>query len=285
MTEIRLTRLVHRYPGTGAAALDGLDLTIPAGSTLGLLGRNGSGKSTLIAHLVGILRPTAGRVLVGGRDAAELRVAELARIVGVAIQDPARQIVARRVADEIAFGPRMLGIRGVALEAAVTDALAATGLTDAADENPWDLGPSRRRLLGIAAVLAMRTPIVVLDEPTAGLDDRERERVGAIVRQLTEAGRTTLVATHDVRFAAEHLDRLVLLDAGRILLDGTPAELLRSERSPVLAAAGIAPPPVAREGERLGLVPTPSDAAFVAALRCAESEGRAGSRPLEEGLT
>lgn len=270
MTAIRLDGVVHRYPGAATPTLDGLDLAIAPGTAVALMGRNGSGKSTLLAHLVGILRPEAGRVLLHDRDAADLRVAELARIVGVAGQDPARQLVARRVADEVAFGPRMLGVRGDALVAAVDAALAATGLTDRAAANPWDLGPSERRLLALASVLAMRTPIVVLDEPTAGLDDRERARVGAVVAAVVREGRTLLVATHDVRFAAEHAERIVVLAGGRVAWDGAPAALPAAADAGALADAGVAPPPVALLGARVGLGPTPTDAAFAAALRARE---------------
>lgn len=267
MIGIRLAQVVHRYPGADAPALDGVDLEIAPGSAVALLGRNGSGKSTLLAHLVGLLRPTSGRVLLDGRDAASLRVAECARLVGVATQDPAAGIVARRVGETVAFGPRMLGLRGPSLAAAVGEALAAAGLADRATMNPWDLGPSERRLLGIAAVLAMRTPVVVLDEPTAGLDDRERARVGAIADVLAAEGRTLLVATHDVRFAAERTTRIVVLAGGRVAWDGPPTALPAAAAAGALTDAGVAPPPVALLGARLGLGATPTDAAFVAALR------------------
>ncbi|MFO1538874.1 MAG: energy-coupling factor ABC transporter ATP-binding protein [Chloroflexota bacterium] len=271
MNAIELAGVVHRYPGADAPALDGLDLAIATGTSVALMGRNGSGKSTLLAHLVGILRPDAGRVAVGGRDTAGLRVAELARIVGVAGQDPARQIVARRVADEVAFGPRMLGMQADACAASVAAALAATGLAERAAENPWDLGPAERRLLALASVLAMRTPIVVLDEPTAGLDDRERERVGGIAASSVAEGRTLLVATHDVRFAAERTERIVVLAGGRVAWDGAPAGLPVAAAAGALADAGLAPPPVALLGARLGLGPTPTDGTFAAAVRAREA--------------
>ena len=117
---------------------------------MAIVGQNGRGKATLVRHLNGLLRPSSGRVLLDGADIAARHVAALARTVGLAFQDPDRQIFAGRVRAEVAFGPRNLGLRGAALDAAVADAVAAVGLDDAADANPYDLGHSRRKLVAIA---------------------------------------------------------------------------------------------------------------------------------------
>src|SRR5207244_7804357 len=134
-------------------------------------------------------------------------------------------IFAGRVRSEVAFGPRNLGRRGAELERAVEDALVATGLETEADTNPYDLGFSRRKLLALASVLAMGTPVVVLDEPTTGQDARGIERVRAIVAGLAAEGRTVIAISHDMRFAAESFERIVVMRDGRIVLDGTPAEV------------------------------------------------------------
>ncbi|MFH0751552.1 MAG: ABC transporter ATP-binding protein, partial [Chloroflexota bacterium] len=196
---IELEGLVHVYP-EGTRALAGVHLRVAAGEAVAIVGQNGSGKSTLVRHLNGLLRPTEGAVRVDGRDTAGVRVARLAALVGLAFQDPDRQIFAGRVRAEVAFGPRNLGLRGAALDGAVADALAAVGLGDAAEANPYDLGYSRRKLLAIASVLAMRTPIVILDEPTTGQDLRGAARVQEIVRGLVAEGRTVLAVSHDMRF-------------------------------------------------------------------------------------
>ena len=146
---IRTEGLVHVYGG-GTRALDGVDLTIRRGERIAIVGQNGSGKTTLIRHFNGLLRPTEGRVLVDGADAVDRRVASLAAIVGLAFQDPDRQIFAGRVRGEVSFGPRNLGKSGPDLERAIDDALIATGLDKDAQTNPYDLGYSRWRIQACA---------------------------------------------------------------------------------------------------------------------------------------
>lgn len=218
---IRCEGLVHAYPD-GTRALDGLDLSIERGERVAIVGRNGSGKSTLVRHWNGLLRPTAGRVLIDGVPTEGRRVAELARVVGLTFQDPDRQLFARTCRAEVAFGARNVGLRGRALETAVAAALDGVGLAGRAAANPYDLGPSKRRLLTLACVLAMRTPIVVLDEPTMGLDTLEIARVSAVVASLATEGRTVVAISHDARFVASSFDRAVPLDAGRVVEDGPP---------------------------------------------------------------
>jgi energy-coupling factor transporter ATP-binding protein EcfA2 len=216
---IRCEGLAHAYPD-GTRALDGIDLEIEAGERVALVGRNGSGKSTLVRHWNGLLRPTAGRVHIDGTSTEGRRVAELARIVSLTFQDPDQQLFARTCRSEVAFGAHNVGLRGDALQRAVESALYACGLADRAGENPHDLGPSRRRLLGVAAVLAMGTPVVVLDEPTMGLDGREVGRLQAVVASLAAEGRTVVAVSHDARFVAESFARVVRLDGGRVVSDG-----------------------------------------------------------------
>jgi energy-coupling factor transport system ATP-binding protein len=216
---IRCEGLVFEY-ADGTRALDGLDLSIAGGERVSITGRNGSGKSTLVRHWNGLLRPTAGRVLVDGATTEGRRVAELARIVGLTFQDPDRQLFERTCAREVAFGARNVGLRGRELDAAVDSALDAVGLVDRSGANPYDLGPSKRRLLALASVLAMHTPVVVLDEPTMGLDQGEIDRVIGAVTELAAGGRTVVAISHDARFVARAFDRVIRLDAGRIVADG-----------------------------------------------------------------
>ena len=262
---IELEGLVHVYP-EGTRALAGVSLRVAAGEAVAIVGQNGSGKSTLVRHLNGLLRPTQGVVRVGGRDTAGVRVARLAALVGLAFQDPDRQIFAGHVRAEVAFGPRNLGVRGAALDGAVADALAAVGLGEAADANPYDLGYSRRKLLAIASVLAMRTPIVILDEPTTGQDLRGVALVREIVAGLVAERRTVLAVSHDMRFVAETFGRVVVMREGRIVFDGTPAQVFAAAAWPVLASTWLEPPLAARVGARLGLGSTPTEAALVEAL-------------------
>jgi energy-coupling factor transport system ATP-binding protein len=262
---IELRSLVHIYPD-GTRAVDGVDLTVGDGERLAIIGQNGSGKSTLVRHLNGLLRPTAGEVLIGGQPTADRRVAGLAADVGLVFQDPDRQIFAGRVRTEVGFGPRNLGRRGAALDAAVADALSAVGLAADADRNPYDLGFSKRKLLALASILAMRTPIVVLDEPTTGQDLRGVEQIQRLVADLSAAGRTVIAVSHDMRFVAETFARVVVMERGRLILDGTPAEVFAAGNWDALARTYVEPPLAARIGARLGLGSTPTNGALVEAL-------------------
>ena len=262
---IEIEGLVHVYPD-GTRALDGVDLRIGTGERVAIVGQNGSGKSTLVRHLNGLLRPTEGRVLIDGGDTADRRVAHLAAQVGLVFQDPDRQIFAGTVRAEVAFGPKNLGRRRPELEAAVERALDAVGLTAAREMNPYDLGYSRRKLLALASILAMETPIVVLDEPTTGQDARGSERVARVVADLSAAGRTVIAISHDMRFVAETFERVVVMRVGRIVLDGTPDEVFAEANWPTLASTYLEPPLASRVGARSGLGSTPTEATLVAAL-------------------
>jgi energy-coupling factor transport system ATP-binding protein len=262
---VRCEALGFVYPD-GTRALTGVDLAIPRGQRVAIVGQNGSGKSTLVRQFNGLLRPTEGRILVEGVPVGTRHVAELARTVGLAFQDPDRQIFAGRCRAEVAFGARNVGLRGPALDAAVEDALASVGLLDAADTNPYDLGYSRRKLLALASILAMGTPIVVLDEPTTGQDARGMARVRAIVERLATAGRTVIAISHDMRFVAETFDRVVVMGAGRVILDGSPADVFAEPAWPGLRSTYLEPPLAARVGARLGLGSTPTEDALVEAL-------------------
>ncbi|HTK45593.1 MAG TPA: ABC transporter ATP-binding protein [Patescibacteria group bacterium] len=262
---IRCEGLGFTYPD-GTRALDGIDLEIRAGERVAIIGQNGSGKSTLVRLWNGLLRPTEGRVVVDGRPTQGRRVAELARVVGLAFQDPDRQIFAARCRTEVAFGARNVGLRGARLEAAIDGALRAVGLEAAGNDNPYDLGYSRRKLLSLASILAMGTPVVVLDEPTTGQDARGVARVRGIVDQLGAEARTVVAISHDIEFVAETFERVVVMGAGRVLLDGTPESIFAADSWQVLGSTNVTPPLAARVGDRLGVGSTPSIRALVAAL-------------------
>ncbi len=269
---LRTEGLVHVYAGE-TRAVDGVDVSIGRGERVAIVGQNGSGKSTLVRHFNGLLRPTEGRVLVDGRDTAGQRVAHLAATVGLVFQDPDRQVFAAKVRSEVAFGPKNLGLAGADLEAAVGAALVATGLERDADTNPYDLGYSRRKLLALASILAMGTPVVVLDEPTTGQDARGVERVHAVVADLSAAGRTVVAISHDMRFVAEAFQRVIVMRDGRIVLDGTPAGVFAEAAWPTLASTFLEPPLAARIGARLGVGSTPTDTALLAALASSSARG------------
>ncbi len=264
--ELRLEAVSHVYEQGDVRALDEVSLTIGPGEVVALVGQNGSGKTTLVRHLNGLLRPTTGQVLVDGQDAARRTVAQLARDVGLVFQDPDRQIFAGSVRSEIEFGPRNVGLRGDELRAAADGAMAAVGLADAARTNPYDLGASRRKLLALASVLAMRTPVLVLDEPTTGQDMAGVERVRHALREARNAGRTVIAISHDMEFVATEFERVVVMGGGRILADGPPAEVFAPSGWELLASTYLEPPLAARVGDRIGLGSTPTQAALLTAL-------------------
>ncbi|HET9416128.1 MAG TPA: ABC transporter ATP-binding protein [Candidatus Limnocylindria bacterium] len=266
MADIALEGLVHVYREGSVRALDGISLRIASGERVALVGQNGSGKTTLVRHLNGLLRPTEGRVTIGGTDAASMTVAQLAARVGLVFQDPDRQVFSGSVRSEVEFGPRNLGRRGGELAAAVETALAATGLEDEEKTNPYDLGQSRRKLLALASVLAMRTPVLVLDEPTTGQDARGVRRVRATIDAVSRQGRTVVAISHDMGFVAEAFERVVVMRDGQIILDGPPSEVFASQHRDTLRSTFLEPPLPAVIGERLGLGATPSDEALMAAL-------------------
>lgn len=266
MTDLAFEAVTFRYPRGGALALDGIHLRIPAGQRVALVGQNGSGKTTLVRHLNGLLRPTSGRVLHDGNDVASRTVAELAHSVGLAFQDPDRQIFAGSVRSEVEFGPRNLGMRGSALGVAVDGALAAVGLEAEAGTNPYDLGASRRKLLALASVQSMGTPVLVLDEPTTGQDMRGVEIVQRVIERAHAAGRTVIAISHDMEFVAGAFDRVVVLRAGKVILDGTPARVFGEAAWGTLRSTYLEPPLSAVIGSRLGLDGTPTEDALLAAL-------------------
>jgi energy-coupling factor transport system ATP-binding protein len=263
---LALQDVSFRFPD-GTEALREVTLEIEGGRRLALVGQNGSGKSTLVRQLNGLLRPTSGRVLIDGRDIADRRVAQLAAIVGLAFQNPDRQIFSRTVGDEVAFGPRNLGRRGEELVRRSRDALAAVELAGLEQVHPYDLGYTQRKLLAIASVLAMDTPVVILDEPTTGQDATGIRLLADLVTRLSAEGRTVIAISHDMRFVAETFERIVVMREGTIVLDGPPAEVFARQNWDTLGTTFLDPPFAARIGEQLGVGATPTEAALVDALR------------------
>lgn len=240
---VDLQQLRFAYEG-GAQALDGVDLRIPRGQFLAIVGPNGGGKSTLARHLNGLLRPQAGSVAILGRPAQDQSVGELARQVGYVFQNPDQQIFAPSVREEVAYGPQNLGLRGDKLAERVAEALAAFGLAELADMPPAVLGYGLRRLVTIASVWAMQPAIWVLDEPTTGLDAHYTGLLLDRLRHLHQAGRTILLITHDLRLVAAAAQRVIVLHQGRVALDGSPTTVLADGER--LAAFGLRPPPIVR---------------------------------------
>lgn len=262
--ELRFRDVRFRYP-SGVEALQGVALEVPAGQRLAIVGQNGAGKTTLVRHLNGIFQPTAGKVNVGDWESAGRSIAELSSRVGYVFQNPDEQLFAKTVKDDVAFGPRNLGYDEQRSAELVTRALELTGLTEHADHHPHHLSLSERKRVALAAVLAMDTPVVVLDEPTTGQDGRGVAMIARIVRTLHEEGRTVVAITHDMDFCAENFDRVVVMAQGQVHADGAPGEVFAQDA--VLELARVEPPQLMRLARALGWPETPvSPQEFVSAL-------------------
>ena len=204
-----------RFAYAGDDVLRCVLLSVSAGESVALLGRNGAGKTTLTRMLMGLVRPRTGRVSVGDWDVAGRRPHEMARRVGYAFQHADQQLFARSIHEDVAFGPLRLGLG----DGHVDEVLAELGLAQARDRHPYDLPAPLRKLVTIAGVLAMRTGVLVLDEPTAGFDRELRSRVVRSLRRRLEAGVTLVVITHDLALVADLARREVVLEEGRIARD------------------------------------------------------------------
>jgi len=225
---LRVEGLTYAYPD-GSVALRGVDLTVGEGERVALLGPNGAGKTTLVLHLNGVLHGGAGTVEVGGlrveaRDRA--RLSEIRRRVGIVFQDPDDQLFMPTVAEDVAFGPANLGLRGAELSERVDEALEAVGMAEHRDQVPHHLSFGQRRRVAVATVLAMRPQLLVLDEPSSNLDPASRRELAEILQRLPV---TVLMVTHDLPYAMQLCPRSVILDGGRIAADGATAGLLADD--------------------------------------------------------
>lgn len=259
--------------GPGAQALDGVSLEVPVRATTAIVGQTGSGKSTLLRLLCGLEAADAGSLTVCGINAATKRGrCQVRRAVGYVMQHPERQLFAQTVAEDVAFGPRNQGLSAAEVERRVAHALDLVGLTDRRDASPFELSGGQQRLAAIAGVLAMEPELLVLDEPTAGLDPRGRARLRALMADLAAHGVTLLQVTHSMEDAAR-ADHVVVLDQSHVLAAGTPAEVFCPANEPQLTAVGLGlPRPLAYAREHaLDARPLTLEA-LVAALRAQDAE-------------
>ena len=230
MSDIIETRALRfSYPaaeGVTPVVLDGVDLHIPSGSFVAVLGHNGSGKSTLAKHMNAILLPTGGTVYVDGIDTTdEERLLDIRRTVGMVFQNPDNQIVANVVEEDVAFAPENLGVPPEEIRKRVDDALKAVGMYEFREHAPHLLSGGQKQRVAIAGVLAMAPRCIVLDEPTAMLDPVGRREVLDTIQKLNRtSGVTVVLITHHMDEAAQ-ADRLVVMSKGRVVADGEPKEV------------------------------------------------------------
>lgn len=219
---ISLDHVSYQYErgGNASKALDDVTFDIERGSFIGLIGRNGSGKTTLAKHLNGLIRPTQGTVTVDGLDASKHSVGEMAAHVGFVFQNPDHQIFCSTTKEEIAFGPAALGLDGATVFKRVDEMLTLFDLHRYEDVSPATLGYGERRAVALSSVLAMRTPILVLDEPTAGLDHRLAARFLGTIEKLNQRGVTIVMISHDMRAVYRYCTHVLELEDGKVVQYG-----------------------------------------------------------------
>jgi energy-coupling factor transport system ATP-binding protein len=243
-------RLSFSYP-LGPRALDAIELRIHPGEFVAIVGQNGSGKTTLAKHLVGLLRPSEGRVLLDGRDRATLRPAETAHLAGYVFQNPDHQIFASSVEEEVAFGPRNFGLESSEVEQRVAEVLRAVNLEGARRRDPFLLSKGERQRLAVASVLALRPRLLILDEPTTGLDYREQRRMMDLITELNRSGIAIIIITHAPWLVAEYARRVILMRRGQILFDGPVRAFFQHDE--LLRQSSFRPPEVMLLARRFGI--------------------------------
>jgi len=262
---IEIKELQFSYPN-GLQAIHGISLGIEAGEQVAIVGQNGAGKTTLVRHFNGLLQPTTGEVRIGDWDTRRYSVAKLASRVGYVFQNPDDQLFSRDVKTEVAFGPKNLGFNVEQAQSRVDEALAMTELTDKTETNPYDLSATWRKMVAIASIIAMDTPIVIFDEPTTGQDAANIARIANVIKVLRERGKTVVTITHDIDFCAENFERVIAMSQGTILLDGKANDVF--EQDEILATTYVDPPQLTRLGKRLGFSETVrNEDEFLAALK------------------
>lgn len=229
---LELRDVTHVYAaGTPFAvdALRGVSLAVEAGEVLAIVGGTGSGKSTLVQHMNLILSPTSGSVLVDGVDAATLKKSELRRRVGLVFQFPEAALFAPTVEEDVAFAPQRMGLGEEAVRERVRESLAMLGAGHLAERSPFSLSGGEKRRVAIAGVIAMGPEVLILDEPTAGLDPAAREDLLSLVRALRDVGICVVLVSHDLDEVAEVANRVCVMQKGQIRAFGTPAEVFYAD--------------------------------------------------------
>lgn len=236
--------LWHVYQPMGEVALKNVDLTIKKGDFVALIGQNGSGKTTLIKHMNGLLKATKGTVMVGGEHVKDQLVSDMARYIGYVFQNPAHQIFSDSVEAEIAFGPKNLGYPPEEVAKLVDQALQDVNLEKWRTEMPFMLGRGQMQRLAIASILSMKPSVLIIDEPTTGLDWRECIRVMNLVKKLNDDGHTIIMTTHSMNLVSLYAKRVVVLRFGEKILDGTVDEVFK--QTEILKTAYIKAPQIYR---------------------------------------
>jgi len=237
---VEIRKLSYRYPENGELALDQLSFSIAEDECVAVLGPNGAGKSTLLLHLNGLLPEHASpepAVWIAGEPVGPKNLAKVRQKVGLLFQDPDDQLISATVFEDVAFGPRQLGVEGAVLSSLVSYCLGQVGLAGFENRQPHRLSHGEKRRVCLAGVLACKPSVLVLDEPTSDLDPRGRREFKTLLQSLPGA---KIVATHDLELVVDLCSRVVILDQGKLVADGSAIKLLSNE--PLMLAHGLEKP-------------------------------------------
>ena len=247
--DIEVRNLTYEYDsGTPQAvrAVDDVSLTIPGGQFVGIVGHTGSGKSTLVQLIDGLLKPTAGSVYLDGEDIASRKFdrKHMRSLIGIVFQYPEYQLFESTILKDVCFGPLNMGLKQEEAVNAATDALLRLGIPrESFGASPFEISGGQKRRVAIAGVLAMNPKILILDEPTAGLDPGGREEVLGLLKSLNESGLTIILVSHSMEDVAKYVDRILVMNEGKIFMDGNGKEVFSHVEQ--LEEIGLAAPEVA----------------------------------------
>ena len=254
---IRVENLKHIYDKgmpTESLALDNISFQVEDGQMFGIIGHTGSGKSTLLQHLNGLLKPEEGHIFIGDVDitSPDIAMTEIRKRIGLVFQYPEYQLFEETVAKDVAFGPRNLGLSEEEIEERVNVAIDLVGLDYEVckDRSPFDLSGGQKRRVAIAGVIAMRPEVLILDEPTAGLDPKAHKDVLMMVEEVhRRTGNITILVSHNMADIARLCDNILVIDGGKVVTVGTPKEVFAHRQE--LSAVGLDLPPITQLTEAL----------------------------------
>ncbi len=238
-------------------ALRGVTLSIYPGEFVAIIGQNGAGKTTLVKHFNGILSPVQGKVRINGRDTKEIPFEQMATEVGYCYQNPDHQIFNLTVKEELQFGLKKLKLPEEEIKKRIDQVIKTVNLEGNEQEYPFSLSRGERQKLAVGTILAMNPPVMIIDEPTTGMDWKGGETMMNLIRELHQAGRTIIMITHDMRIVAAYASRVIVMSEGQIIAQGTPKEVFI--QTDILAKAFLEAPQITRIAEALAPYGVPPD--------------------------
>lgn len=238
---IQTQDLVHTYP-TGVTALRGVNLSIYKNDKISIVGQNGSGKTTIVRHFNGLLKPTSGKVLLYGQDTTNQKIGQMSRQVGYVFQNPNHQIFCTTVKDELEVAPKNFGFSEAEIKNAVEEVVELMKIKDVLNSHPLTLDYTTKKIVSIASVLTFKPDVLILDEPTGGLDETGRVMLTKIINMMIENGHTVIMISHDMDYVAENSDRVIVMCQGEVIDDGPPKDIFLN--AAVLKQAQIEPPQI-----------------------------------------